>query len=199
MVKLPYKYIAIEGNIGVGKTTFAKQLTKITSANLLLERFEENPYLKDFYNDIEKFAYQTESYFLSDRIKQLENFLKNSTGLMISDFSIYKSHIFSKITLDFQAQEEFNRMFNNLITDHIKPDLILQLKIQSNEIKNRIIHRGRSYEQGIQDHYLMAIEDQYDSYWKSSDEINLLQIDLTKAIFPYLDKELEKLNLLKNH
>jgi deoxyguanosine kinase len=198
MVKLPYKYIAIEGNIGVGKTTFANQITQQAGAKLLLERFEENPFLKDFYKDLAKYAYQTESFFLKDRVKQLESFLKPSSQLLISDFSIYKSLIFSKITLDFQLQVEFEKQFEKILTETFKPDLIIHLNADPSQISKRIVSRGRVYERGIQEQYLIDIENQYHSYWNSLKGLNLLLIDLTNARFPYSKLETEKfLNYLK--
>ena len=95
MHKFPYKFIAIEGIIGAGKTTLAKEISKLTNAQLLLERFEKNPFLIDFYKNQDKFALETENFFLNDRFIQLKEFFENQSSLTIADFSIHKSMIFS--------------------------------------------------------------------------------------------------------
>ncbi len=194
--KSAYTYIAIEGNIGAGKTTFASELSRLTGARLLLERFEENPFLKDFYQDKNKFAFETEKFFLEDRVKQLKtHFEKESTIDTIADYSVFKSVIFAKITLNSNQQFDFNSLFEEKKSSIKQPDLIIHLKNEPLEMKGRILNRGREYEKNIDEKYLYEIEKAYESFWKSNSELNVLQISPGQIRFPY--KKPDILSLIK--
>lgn len=198
MHKFPYKFIAIEGIIGAGKTTLAKEISKLTNAQLLLERFEKNPFLIDFYRDQDKFALETENFFLNDRFIQLKEFFENQPSLTIADFSIYKSMVFSNLTLNEFHKISFRKSFEEFVTKLKMPDLIIYLKNNSKEAKGRIIKRGRLYEQKIQEKYLLDLELAYELYWKSQTHLNILQINIDYFQFPFKTEDISKLlNFLK--
>lgn len=193
MLKLPYKFIAIEGVIGAGKTTFANELSSLTKGKLLLERFEENPFLKDFYKDKAKFALETETFFLNDRFNHLQEFFRLQNSLTIADFSIHKSIIFSNLTLTEIHKRVFRNTFDNFISKLFMPDLIIHLKNNPKAAKNRIINRGRLYEQHIEEKYLFDLELAYEAYWKSQSHLNVLQINVDEFQFPYKKSDIIKL------
>ncbi len=198
MHKFPYKFIAIEGIIGAGKTTLAKEISKLTNAQLLLERFEKNPFLIDFYKNQDKFALETENFFLNDRFIQLKEFFENQPSLTIADFSIHKSIVFSNLTLNEYHKISFRKSFEEFITKLKMPDLIIYLKNNSKEAKGRIIKRGRLYEQKIQEKYLLDLELEYELYWKSQTHLNILQINIDYFQFPFKTEDISKLlNFLK--
>lgn len=187
-------YIAIEGNIGAGKTTFANEISRLAGFDLLLERFEENPFLKDFYENRDKFAFDTEMFFLNDRLEQVQShFGKKSSVCTIADFSVFKSIIFSNITLNNEQKGEFNWLFNEKILHIKRPDLIIHIRNEPVEMKDRILKRGREYEKGINKNYLEEIEMAYDSFWESHPELNVLQIRSGQLQYPYKDEEILKL------
>lgn len=189
----PYKFIAIEGNIGAGKTTLATYLKDLLKAELLLERFEENPYLKDFYQDRDKFAFETESFFLKDRISQLQQHFWNTSKLTVADFSIYKSLVFSKITLREEYLKEFMATFEASIEQLPRPDLIIYLKSDTDRIKQQILKRGREYEKNIEETYLKLLGEAYELQWKSHSFLNVLEITADNLIFPYKNEQMRKL------
>lgn len=193
MQKLPYKFIAIEGVIGAGKTTLATALSKLTNGRLLLERFEENPFLQDFYKNREKFALDTENFFLTDRFNHLKEFFENQKSITIADFSIHKSIIFSNLTLSEFHKKVFKTTFNDFIKKVEMPDLIIHLKNNPHEAKKRIINRGRIYEQNIQVNYLLDLETEYESYWRQQTHLNVLQINTNEFQFPYNKEDILKL------
>jgi deoxyguanosine kinase len=198
MQKFPYKFIAIEGVIGAGKTTLATEISKLTNAQLLLERFEKNPFLIDFYKDQDKFALETENFFLNDRFIQLKEFFETQPSLTIADFSIHKSLVFSNLTLNEYNKVSFRKSFEEFINKLKMPDLIIYLKNNSKEAKDRIIKRGRLYEQQIQEKYLLDLELEYELYWKSQIHLNVLQINVDNFQFPYKTEDISKLlNYLK--
>lgn len=193
MQKIPYKFIAIEGVIGAGKTTLATELANLTSGRLLLERFEENPFLKDFYKDKDKYALETETYFLNDRFNHLQEFFSHQNSFTVADFSIHKSIIFSNLTLSEIHKNVFRSRFDDFIRKSLMPDLIIHLKNNPGEAKKRIINRGRLYEQEIEEKYLFDLESEYESYWKSQSQLNVLQINTDEFRFPYKKEDIFKL------
>lgn len=181
-----YNFIAIEGNIGAGKTTLANKIGDDFNARQVLERFADNPFLPKFYKDKERYAFPLEMSFLADRYQQLSddiaqyNLFKN---LIISDYYIFKSLIFSQITLQ---REEFNlyrRMFDVMYKEITKPDLYIYLYQNTDRLLKNIEKRGRDYEQNIQPGYLDKINKGYFNFIKSQPELNVLIIDVSEMDF----------------
>lgn len=177
------RFIAIEGNIGAGKTTLALQLAKHFDAALLLEQFAENPFLPLFYQNKKQYALPLELSFLRDRYQQLQTSLKElqySSQMIVADYSIYKSPLFAKNNLDEQEFELYSSIHDMIKTTLPKPDLFIYLHTPVSKLQHRIKERGRPYEQQIQDDYLQEIEAAYLQFFQKETD-NLLLIDNTHA------------------
>ncbi|MDM8127404.1 deoxynucleoside kinase [Paraclostridium benzoelyticum] len=161
-------FIAIEGPIGVGKTTLANILNNHFNCILLREIVEENPFLSKFYTDIKEYALQTESFFLFNRIKQLEDAEKNllSQGTnVVSDYHIIKNLIFAGITLDNMQFYKYKQMYNIFINDLPQPDIIIYLNSNTDVLMNRIAMRDRSFERQMDRNYIQELSTEYKYYF----------------------------------
>lgn len=181
-----YNYIAIEGNIGAGKTTLTSRISEDFNAKTILERFADNPFLPKFYKDQSRFAFPLEMSFLADRYQQLSDDLAQFDlfkDFLITDYHIFKSLIFAKITL---AEDEF-RLYKNLFEiiykEMKKPDLYIYLYQNTERLLENIKKRGRSYEQEITEDYLEKINHGYLDYIKSQQALNVLIIDVSDMDF----------------
>ena len=161
-------FIAIEGPLGVGKTTLANILNNHFNCTLLREIVEENPFLSKFYTDIKEYALQTESFFLFNRIKQLEDTEKNllSQGTsVVSDYHIIKNLIFAGITLDNMQFYKYKQMYNIFINDLPQPDIIIYLNSNTDVLMNRIAMRDRSFERQMDRNYIQELSTEYKYYF----------------------------------
>lgn len=161
-------FIAIEGPIGVGKTTLANILNNHFNCTLLREIVEDNPFLSKFYTDIKEYALQTESFFLFNRIKQLEDTEKNllSQGTsVVSDYHIIKNLIFAGITLDNMQFYKYKQMYNIFINDLPQPDIIIYLNSNTDVLMNRIAMRDRSFERQMDRNYIQELSTEYKYYF----------------------------------
>ncbi|HEX5001379.1 MAG TPA: deoxynucleoside kinase [Bacteroidia bacterium] len=148
------KYIAIEGIIGAGKSTFAKALSKKLGGRLVLEDFEANSLLADFYRDPKRYARQLELTLLQQRVKQLKSSHSNDSGILIADFHLHKSLLFAAITLNPQDYVEFEKIYLSVIAGLPEPDLLIHISTPPKQAKQNIINRGRPYETAISEVYL---------------------------------------------
>lgn len=161
-------FIAIEGPIGVGKTTLANILNNHFNCTLLREIVEENPFLSKFYTDIKEYALQTESFFLFNRIKQLEDTEKNllSQGIsVVSDYHIIKNLIFAGITLDNMQFYKYKQMYNIFINDLPQPDIVIYLNSNTDVLMKRIAMRDRSFERQMDRNYIQELSTEYKYYF----------------------------------
>lgn len=156
---MKYKTIAIEGNIGAGKTSLAQKLAAHTGAELLLEHFEENPYLADFYTEPERYAFQLELYFLLQRQEAFKD-LKGDE-VYISDHTPTKSLFFAEVNLKGAELDMFRKIYNSIHYNSFVPDITLYLYRDLNALQENIGKRGRAYESSIEDSYLSAIDRSY--------------------------------------
>jgi deoxyguanosine kinase len=180
----PYKYISIEGNIGAGKTSLSKMLAEEIGAKLVLEEFAENTFLPKFYENPERYAFPVELSFLSERFSQLKREL-NTTDLfspnIISDYFISKCQIFAKNNLSKDEYDLFMKMYEIVEASCPKPDLMVYLYLDVEDLQYNIRKRGRAYEQSITDDYLQNIQNQYLEYIRQHSEMRVLVIH-TKGI-----------------
>ena len=181
-----YNYIAIEGNIGSGKTSLSKQISADFNTKLMLERYIDNPFLAKFYDNPRDFAFKLEMSFLADRyqqtnedLSQLNFFNKN----IISDYDIHKSLIFSKINLNSDEFNLYRKLFYSLYNSIVKPDLIIFLNQTIENLKGNIKKRGRDYETSISDEYLISINKSYSEFFKSRPDLNVKFIDVSEIDF----------------
>jgi deoxyguanosine kinase len=157
----PLRYISIEGNIGSGKTTLAKALSKKRKAEFVAEKFEENNLLPLFYGDPKLYAFPLEYSFLISRFEQLTKVLTGKNKLVISDFSIYKCLWFAKVNLRRKEYLLFKKHFSALTDQLPEPDLIVYLTTELGNLSNNIKKRGRPYEQKIPENYLKSLDKEY--------------------------------------
>lgn len=175
---MKYKYIAIEGNIGAGKTTLAKSLSRRLNAELILERFHDNPYLPAFYNDPKANALPLELSFLMDRVHQLEQLEKMETNaVIVSDYHIDKCLAFASNNLRDNDLDLFHSVFSKVRPVRREVDLIVFIDDEIQRLQERIKRRGRSYEQNISKEYLKNIEDVYRRQMLSNEQSKILLID----------------------
>lgn len=192
-------FIAIEGPIGVGKSSLAHRLNKTFGFYEEKEIVDENPFLSDFYDDIEKWSFQTEMFFLCNRYKQIRDIESLNQGI-VSDYHIHKNKIFAKNTLDAKEFDKFSRIFDILTEDIEMPNTIIFLDADLDVLKSRIAQRNRSFESQIEDDYLLTLKKDYLAYYESlkNDGANVIRIDTSQEDFVKNDYDYQNiLNLVK--
>lgn len=181
-----YNYIAIEGNIGAGKTSLATKISQDFNAKLILERFADNPFLPKFYKEPQRYAFTLEMSFLADRYQQINDDLSQLDlfkDFMVSDYDIYKSLIFSKITLPEDEFRLYRKLFYLMYKDIAKPELYVYLYQNTDRLQENIKKRGRDYEQNIDNEYLDKINSGYLDFLKNQTELNVKIIDISNKDF----------------
>ncbi|WP_348710151.1 2-amino-4-hydroxy-6-hydroxymethyldihydropteridine diphosphokinase [Tenacibaculum sp. 190524A05c] len=181
-----YNYIAIEGNIGAGKTTLANMMSDEFNAKIVLERFADNPFLPKFYKDEERYAFPLEMSFLADRYQQLSDDLAQFDlfkNFIVSDYYIFKSLIFAQVTLHNDEYKLYRKMFDLMYKEIVKPDLYVYLYQNTERLLKNIQKRGREYEQDIEAAYLEKIHDGYTNFIKTQQDLNILVIDVSELDF----------------
>jgi deoxyguanosine kinase len=179
-------YIAIEGNIGAGKTTLATKISEDFNAKLVLERFADNPFLPKFYKDQNRYAFPLEMSFLADRYQQLADDLSQFdlfADFVMADYHIFKSLIFAKVTLQEDEFRLYKTLFDIIYKEMPKPDLYVYLYQNTERLLKNIKKRGRSYEQEIPAEYLDKINQGYLDYIKTQTDLNVLVIDVSDFDF----------------
>ncbi|VAV82417.1 2-amino-4-hydroxy-6-hydroxymethyldihydropteridinepyrophosphokinase / Deoxyadenosine kinase @ Deoxyguanosine kinase [hydrothermal vent metagenome] len=181
-----YNYIAIEGNIGAGKTSLATKMAHDFNAKLILERFADNPFLPKFYEEPKRYAFTLEMSFLADRYQQISDDLSQLDlfkDFIISDYDVFKSLIFSKVTLPEDEFMLYRKLFYQVYKDIAKPDLYVYLYQNTKRLQENIKKRGRDYEQNIEDAYLENINSGYLEFLKNHPEFNVKIIDISDRDF----------------
>ncbi len=181
-----YNYIAIEGNIGAGKTTLSKMIGDDFNAKLVLERFADNPFLPKYYADMERYAFPLEMSFLADRYQQLSDDLAQFDlfkNFIVSDYYIFKSLIFAQVSLLKEEYVLYRRMFDIMYKEITKPDLYIYLYQSNERLIENIRSRGRDYEQNITSEYLEKIHQGYSNFIKTEQNLNTLIIDVSEYDF----------------
>ena len=181
-----YNYIAIEGNIGAGKTSLATKISHDFNAKLILERFADNPFLPKFYEDANRYAFTLEMSFLADRYQQISDDLSQLDlfkDFIVSDYDVFKSMIFSKITLNEDEFSLYRKLFYLMYKDIAKPELYVYLYQNTERLQKNIKKRGRDYEQNIADDYLEKINTGYLDFLKTQKDFNVKIIDVSDRDF----------------
>lgn len=178
-------YIAIEGVIGVGKTSLARLLQPVFDAKLLLEVFEENPFLANFYSDRERYAFQTQIFFLLSRYRQQREAVPDALakGSLIADYTFEKDALFARLNLDGDELSTYNLVHDALAESITVPDLIVYLQARTDVAMQRIMMRDRSYERKMDRDYIDALNQAYEVFFKEPLGVQVLTIDTNALDF----------------
>ena len=181
-----YNFIAIEGNIGAGKSSLTQMMAQDFNAKSIFERFADNPFLPKFYNDPERYAFTLEMSFLADRFQQISEDLAQLDlfkDFIIADYDVFKSLIFSKITLSEDEFLLYRKLFYQVYKDIKRPDLYVYLHQDIDKLKANIKKRGRDYESQLDAAYLGKIHQGYSDFIKNNPQFKVKIIDITNRDF----------------
>lgn len=197
------RLIAIEGAIGVGKTTLAELLARRLQARLVCENIEENPFLENFYRDIRGFAFQTQIFFLLARYRQLQGILQTEMVLVegsllpqpvvITDYIFEKDRIYATLNLTEPELALYYRLYDLFKKDIPRPDLIIYLQAQPEFLLARVRQRGRQFELNIDLDYLNALTNLYNSFFLHYEEVPVLIVNTDRLDFVNNPDEFEEL------
>ena len=187
-------YIAIEGPIGVGKTSLAKLLSKRLSAKLILEKFEDNPFLSEFYDDPARFAFQTQLFFLLQRYQQQQDIRQVDMfhNLLISDYMFIKDRLFASLNLDDKEMNLYDSIANMMERNVINPDLIIYLQADTSTLMKNIDKRGRDFENNISYDYINALNEIYTEYFFRYNDTPLVIINTNNIDFVNNTEDLDQ-------
>jgi deoxyguanosine kinase len=189
------RYVAVEGVIGVGKTSLACRLADRLGAETVLEQVEQNPFLADFYRDSERFAFQAQLFFLLSRFRQQQVIGQPDMfhQMVISDYMFAKDRIFANLNLDDQELVLYERMAEILDQVAVTPDLVVYLQARTDIIFQRIKERGRAFEKRMNRDYIEALNEAYNRFFFSYSGSPVLVVDTNNVDFRHDDRELERL------
>ncbi len=174
-----HPYVAIEGVIGVGKTTLARLLQPELGGELLLEEFEENPFLSDFYGDRERYAFQTQIFFLLSRYRQQISTIPRAIrrGPVVSDYTFAKDSLFAHLNLKADELAVYERVYEALNEKIPTPDLLVYLRADLDVLMARIAARDRPFERNMDPDYIESVRQGYEEFIANYDEAPVLVID----------------------
>jgi len=187
-------YVAIEGPIGVGKTSLAKLLSERLGARLILEGFDENPFLSEFYDEPERYAFQTQLFFLLQRYQQQQELRQVDMfhNLLIVDYMFVKDRLFASLNLDEKEMTLYDTVAKLLEKNVINPDLVIYLQADTNTLMRNISHRGRDMEKNISEEYIDALNQLYTEYFFRYQDTPLVIINTNNIDFVHNDKDLDE-------
>ena len=190
-----HRYIVVEGPIGVGKTSLTRALSKRFNARSVFELVEENPFLASFYQDRNKFAFQTQLFFLLSRFKQQQELFQQElfSQVTVSDYLFAKDRIFASITLDPNELALYERVYEHLGPRVMKPDLVIYLQARLDVLLARIKKRGREFERKFDADYLAELSRTYSDFFHRYDETPLLVINTSDIDFVESENDFEEL------
>ena len=187
-------YVAIEGVIGVGKTSLAHLLEERLNAKLVMEKFDENPFLADFYLDPERYAFQTQLFFLLSRYRQQQELRQTEVfhKLVISDYMFVKDRLFASLNLDDKEMSLYDSVAKILEKNILNPDLVIYLQAETPKLMERITLRGRDFEKNMSLDYIDALNQVYNEYFFRYQESPLLIINTNDIDFVHNAEDLEE-------
>src|SRR6267142_6302250 len=195
VVDLKHRYIVVEGPIGVGKTTLTRELARRYGARTVFEIVEENPFLANFYQDRNKFAFQTQLFFLLSRFKQQQELFQQDlfSQVTVSDYLFAKGRIFASITLDPNELSLYERIYQMLGPRVMKPDLVIYLQARLDVLLARIKKRGREFERKFDSEYLAELSRTYNDFFHRYEETPLLVINTSDLDFVDNEEDFDEL------
>lgn len=190
------RYIAVEGPIGIGKTALARYLAAELGSELLLERIDENPFLRRFYEDAGRHAFQTQLFFTLDRYRQQRELFERGLppGGVVADYLFAKNGIFASVTLDADELALYRQIFALLDRQIPKPDLVVYLEARPEELLRRIRKRDRDFERQISPHYLERLTEAFRTFFFDYTDTPLLVVQCSEIDF--VDREADLADLL---
>ena len=189
------RYIAIEGVIGAGKTSLANKLAERTKANLILEEFETNPFLANFYDDRKRYAFQTQMFFLVNRFKQQQELNQDDlfSEFIVSDYIFDKDNIFAYMNLSGDELKLYEALFPLLQRDLRKPDLVIYLQASSDRLMYNIKKRNRKFEKNITKSYIRELSEAYNDFFFRYTNTPLLIVNTTDIDFVNRERDFDEL------
>jgi len=189
------RYIAIEGVIGAGKSSLARRLSEKLSSNLIMEQFEENPFLEKFYNDRKRYAFQTQMFFLINRYKQQQHLNQQElfSKYAVSDYIFEKDKIFAYLNLSGEELKLYETIFPLLEREIPKPDLVIFLQSATDRLMSNIKSRGRSFERNLTRAYLSELSEAYNNFFFKYNKTPLLIVNTTDIDFVNRDEDFNEL------
>ena len=187
-------YLAVEGPIGVGKTSLVKLLGKKLGAKMVLEEYENNPFLEEFYNDPERFAFQTQLFFLMSRYRQQQDLRQVDMfhNLLITDYMFVKDRLFASLNLDDKELSLYDTVANLLERNVLKPDVVIYLQADTQTLMRNISKRGRDFESNMSFEYLDALGQVYTEYFFKYQETPLIIINTNNIDFVNNNDDLDE-------
>ena len=187
-------YTAIEGPIGVGKTSLAELLSKVLGARLVLEDFEDTPFLPDFYNDPERFGFQTQLFFLLQRYRQQQDLRQVDMfqKLLITDYMFVKDRLFASLNLGDKEMHLYDTVASLLERNIIKPDLVIYLQADTDVLMKNIEKRGRNMERNVTWEYIDALNQVYTEYFFRYQDTPLVIINTNNIDFVENENDLKE-------
>ncbi len=194
-----YNFITIEGTIGAGKTTLAKKLAADFNGKLILEQFEENPFLPKFYEDPQRHAFPVELYFMAERFQHLNKLLSEADifkSFTVSDFLFQKSLIFANNNLNEDEARLYRMLFDIINPSLPRPDLVIYLYAPVEKLLHNIQKRGRVYEQNISAAYLEHIQSAYLEYFKMQTQSRIVLVNTAQLNFAESEEDYKVITAL---
>ena len=195
------KFIAVEGVIGAGKTTLADKLSQTMGASIVLEEFEQNPFLEEFYQDPQRYSFQTQIFFLLSRFRQMQELRQTNIfqQKIVSDYLFDKDRIFATLNLSEKELKLYDGIARLMEKEVPVPDLVVYLQASTQHLMDNIFKRSRSYEKNMDRDYIDALNEMYNQFFFHYDKAPLLVINTDEIDFKKSDKDYQDILVEINH
>lgn len=195
------RYIAIEGVIGAGKTTLADMLSKTIGSSIILEEFEQNPFLEEFYADPKRYAFQTQIFFLLSRFRQVQELRQVDLfrQKIVSDYLFEKDRIFATLNLSEKEMKLYDGIARLMEKEVPAPDLVIYLQASTKRLMENIHRRGRSYEKNMDSEYIAALNELYNKFFFHYSKAPVLVVNTDEIDFQNSEKEYQDILVEINH